>query len=531
MLVNQRIKILEIGLMYDLVIKNGKIIDGSGGEPYFADVAVKDGKIVRIGSISDGAKRTIDASGLTVTPGFIDSHSHADYAVFTLSAMKEKVEQGITTAIAGQCGDSVAPLSASYDKNDPAVYGDYGRVYDIRKTMDSFLEHGAGVPLGCNIATFVGHGALRESIMGMENRAPTEEELERMKDALRRALRGGAYGMSTGLYYTPGSYATEDEIIALAKVVGEEGGVISSHIRTESNAVLDAAEEFINVVKASGARGVHSHIKSCGENNFGKVKTLLEMIDKANAEGSDIYCDVYPYNASNTSLSSSFVPKELHADGKILENLRDPEKRQIARDFIDKIFGRSDLSWALVVSAENRPDCIGKRMPEIAKERGTDPYDTVFDIILDSKRRATACYFRMSEADVETAIKYPRAMICTDSGVAKSNSYHPRLRASFPRAISRYSLRNPLVALPEMVRKITSLPAHVYGLCGKGLIKEGYDADICIFSEEKFIDRSDFVNPTLGCEGLNYVLVSGEIAAENAVATGKLAGRLLRKNH
>ena len=481
--------------MYDLVIKNGKIIDGSGGESYFADIAVKDGKIAKIGSIDDSAATVINADGLTVTPGFIDSHSHADYAVFPLSGMKEKVEQGITTAIAGQCGDSVAPLGINFDKNSAATYGDHGRVYDIRKTMDSFLECGSGVPLGCNIATFIGHGSLRESVVGMENRTPTDEELERMKDALRSALRSGAYGMSTGLYYAPGSYANEDEIVALAKVVGEEGGVLSSHIRTESNAVIDASEEFIRIVKASGVRGVHSHIKSCGENNFGKVKTLLEMIESANADGCDIYCDVYPYNASHTSLAASFVPRELHADGKLLENLRDPEKRKIS------------------------------------KERGTDPYDTVFDIILDSNNHACACYFRMSESDVETAIKHPRAMICTDAGVAKSNSYHPRLRASFPKAISRYSIRNPLLPLPEMIRKITSLPAHVYGLRGKGMIKEGYDADICIFSEEKFVDRSDFVDPTLGCEGLSYVIVSGEIAAENAVSTGRLAGKLLRRNH
>ena len=278
-------------------------------------------------------------------------------------------------------------------------------------------------------------------------------------------------------------------------------------------------------------RGVHSHIKSCGEKNFGKVKILLDNIDKANGEGFDVYCDVYPYNASHTSLASSFVPRELHSDGKLLENLRDRHKREISKEYIEKIFGRTNLSWALVTYAQNRPDCVGKRVSQIAKERGTDPYDTVFDIILDSNNRAGACYFRMDEKDVETAIKHPRAMICTDSGVAKSNSYHPRLRASFPRAISRYSIRNGLVALPEMIRKITSLPAAVYGLSEKGMIKEGYDADVCIFDEEKLIDRSDFTDPTLACEGLEYVLVSGEIAARNAVSTGILAGKLLRKNH
>ena len=517
--------------MYSTIIKNGKIIDGSGAEPFYADVAINDGKIVKIGSISGQAKTVIDAEGLTVTPGFIDSHSHADYDVFTLSHMKEKVEQGITTAIAGQCGESVAPLSRDYDKSKAYTIDGYGTNYEIYKTMDTFLERGSSVPLGCNIATFIGHGTIRTAVMGMENREPTEKELDEMKAILRRALKMGVYGMSTGLYYAPGSYAKENEVIELARVTAEEGGVVSSHIRGESNIVLDAADEFLKIVKASGVRGVHSHIKSCGEKNFGKVKILLDNIDKANCEGFDVYCDVYPYNASHTSLASSFVPRELHSDGKLLENLRDRQKREISKEYIEKIFGRTDLSWALVTSAQNRPDCVGKRVSQIAKECGTDPYDTVFDIILDSNNRASACYFRMNEKDVETAIKHHRAMICTDSGVAKSNSYHPRLRASFPRAISRYSIRNGLVALPEMIRKITSLPAAVYGLSEKGMIKEGYDADICIFDEEKLIDRSDFANPTLACEGLDYVLVSGEIAARNAVSTGVLAGKLLRKNH
>ncbi len=517
--------------MYDIVIKNGKIIDGSGGEPYVSDIALKDGKIVKIANDIEGGAAIINAEGLAVTPGFIDSHSHSDNAVFSFPDMKEKVEQGITTTVAGQCGSSPAPIPAFYDKNSDKMIGNYGREYDIFKTMESFLEYSSKVPQGCNMVIFVGHGALRKAVMGLDdNRAPTDEELEKMKELLRDGMRKGAFGMSLGLYYSPGCYANTEEVIELAKVLKEEGGVISAHIRNESDNVLDSTAEFISIVKASGVRGIHSHIKAAVKRNYGKVKTMLEMIDKANAEGADIYCDVYPYVASQTSLSASFVPEQLRAGGKTVENLKDPSKREIARKYTIDTYGEDDLSWVLVVSAENRPDAIGKRINEIAKMRGTDVYNTVFDIIVDSNNTSKACYFKMDETDVETAIKYPRAMICTDSSVAKNKTvYHPRLRAAFPRIIGRYARDKKLVSMPEIIRKATSLPAYVYGLANKGLIKEGYDADICVFSEEKFIDRAEYTNPTLACEGLNYVIVSGEIVVENAVHNGKRCGKVLRK--
>ncbi|MBE6549400.1 MAG: D-aminoacylase [Ruminococcaceae bacterium] len=519
--------------MYDIIIKGGKIIDGSGGEPYFADIAIKDGKISKISENIDGGDTVINAEGLVVTPGFIDSHSHADNAVFTYPDMKEKVEQGITTAIAGQCGSSPAPLPTYYDKNNDKMLGNLGKEYDILKTMGSFIEYSSKVPQGCNIAHFVGHGELRKAVMGYDdNREPTKEELEKMKELLRDAMNTGAFGMSLGLYYSPGCYAKTEEVNELAKVLKETNGLISAHIRNEGKDVIEATEEFINIIKAAGIRGVHSHIKAFISDKNIKVKTLFEMIDKANAEGADIYCDVYPYVASHTSLGATFVPAELRANGKMVENLKDPEKREIAKKFIIDTYGKNnDLSWTLVVSAKNRPDAIGKRINQIAKDRGCDVYDAVFDIIVDCNGIARACYFRMNEADVETAIKYPKAMICTDSSVSKgATTYHPRLRASFPRAIGRYARDKQLVPMPEMIRRVTSLPAYVYGLTGKGLLKEGYDADICVFSEEKFIDRAEYTDCTRGCEGLNYVLVSGQIVAENAIHNGKLCGKILRKN-
>ena len=309
--------------------------------------------------------------------------------------------------------------------------------------------------------------------------------------------------------------------------------MISAHIRTEGDEVLTATEEFIRIVKESGVRGVHSHIKAGGgKQNHGKMKDILALIDKANAEGADIYCDVYPYIASNTSLTATFVPPELLADGFVVRNLKDPEKREYAKNKLKERYGDDDLSWVLVTNVKNRPDCIGKRISEIAKERGCDAYDAVFDIIIDSNNYTGACYFTMAESDVEMAIKHPRAMICTDSGVARDLvTYHPRLRASFPRAIGRYARDKGLLPLHEIIRKITSLPAYVYGLNDKGLIKEGYDADICIFDAERLIDRAEFTSPKIKCDGLNYVIVSGEVIAEDAVHNGKRCAKVYRKGY
>ena len=498
-------------MLYDCVIRGGRIIDGGGGAPYFADLAIKDGKIAAIGGGFE-AKSVIDAGGLTVSPGFIDSHSHADNAILTHPEMREKLEQGITTAIAGQCGTSPAPRAEN------------GGI----RTMGEFLRQARGIPLGCHIACFVGHNAIRRTVLGMQDRAPDGQELRQMCALLREALEGGAYGMSLGLYYAPGSYAGREELLALTEVLAERDGVLSAHIRSESRTALEAGEELLSLARASGVRTVHSHVKATGEENAGKLERLLEGIDRANAEGARVWCDVYPYTAAHTSLSASFVPRSLHADGRLLENLRDPAKRELAKEHVRQIYRADEYSWVLVVSAKNRPDCIGKTLSEIASERGCDPLDAAYDIILDSGNAAGACTFRMRECDVRRALSHPRAMLCTDASVAKGSlSYHPRLRAAFPRAIGRYARDEGLVPLPEIIRRATALPAEVYGLAGKGRIREGYDADLVLFDAERFIDRAEYLDCTAGCEGLRFVLVAGEVAVLDGVANGTRKGRLL----
>ncbi|MBQ5746424.1 MAG: amidohydrolase family protein, partial [Clostridia bacterium] len=465
-----------------------------------------------------------DATGLTLTPGFIDSHAHSDSMILNWVDLKEKVEQGITLSIAGNCGSSPAPLSR--DVKEPTDLGGFGTNLEICKTMGTFLNTVKKIDFGSSTAFLVGHSAVRKAVMGMENRKATGEELEKMKFYLRDAMENGATGMSFGLYYTPSCYAHEDEVFALAKIVGEYGGVISSHIRNEGDFLEEAVEEFINIIRVSGARGVISHHKSAIERNWGKVKNTLRMIDDANQEGLDIYVDVYPYVASRTSLSARFIPKKYHAMG-LVNVLSDPDLRAEIKAWGNEVCGEN-LEWTLVTNCSAYPEYEGKRVPEIALLHGKDEYETVYDMIAHSKSAPQACYFTMCEEDIETVMRHPRAMLCTDSGVAGANKvYHPRLRASFPRFISRYVRDKGVMPLAEAIRRVTSLPAHVYGIKNKGLVKEGYDADLVLFDYSKIKDNAEFTNCSLPNDGLNFVFIAGEIVAENGVYNGKRKGKAI----
>ncbi len=513
--------------MYDLIIKNGKIIDGTGSPAYRADLAVSNGKIVRIDRGITGGKKVIDAAGLVVTPGFIDSHSHADLGLLAYPEQTQKIQQGITTSIGGQCGFSRAPLSRDADPSVPI--GTYGTKGEVLGTMGRFLDTVKDIPLGANSAVFVGHDAIRRAVMGAENRAPSTEELERMKQLLRDGIEHGAMGVSFGLTYPSSGYAKIDELIELAKVAAENNALVAAHIRDEGDQLVRSTAEFLSILKASGARGIHSHHKAMGNNNWGKVSHTLRMMDQANEEGVDVYCDVYPYCASNTDLIDRFIPQELHSEGaeSILKLLESPQKREELRQRnIDK-WGE-DLSWVLITRSKLFPDHPDKRIPELAALCGKDPYDVVFDLI-QSQPTITGNYFMVCEEDLELVMAHPRAMICTDAGVSAPNSAvaHPRMVGSFPRVLGRYVRERKVVSLPEMIRKMTAMPAAVYGLTGKGLLAEGFDADICIFDPDTIIDRATFSERTLKAEGLNYVLLGGEVVVEDAVFNGKCMGKLL----
>lgn len=518
--------------MFDLLIKNGTIINGTGSPSFFGDIGITGGKIVRIGKGLTDAKEIIDATGLTVTPGFIDSHSHSDNAILEFPDMIEKLEQGITTSISGQCGGSPAPISRdATDEAKEKIVGGIGKAGEVLRTFGTFLDAIKDRPLGESQAILVGHGNLRKAVMGMEDRAPTAEELEKMKDLMREAMEHGALGVSFGLIYPPSCYAKTDELIEIAKVAQEYYGIVAAHIRGEGGTLTAATAEFIQVIRESGARGVLSHHKAAGgKENWGKVHNTLRMLEAANAEGMEIWCDVYPYCATHTSMGATFIPMELHANGDkgIVELLSKPEEREKLKAWGREKWG-DDLSWTQVTACRAFPEYEGLRIPEVAKLRGTDGYDAIYDMIAACENEGSnACYFTICEEDVETVMAWPRAMICTDASVAKNNTvFHPRLKGSFPRVLGRYVRERGVTTLPEMIRKMTSMPASVYGLKTKGLLWEGMDADICIFDADKIIDHSEFTSCNSRADGLNYVLVAGEVVVKDAVYNGKKLGRVL----
>lgn len=516
--------------MYDLLIKNGAIIDGSGAPEFYGDIAIKNGKISRIAdSIDEYAEKIIDATALTVTPGFIDSHSHSDDAILSYPDMIEKVEQGITTAIGGQCGDSAAPGRIS-PEDDKYIEG-IGKLSDIVKNFTNFAGAAEKIPLGANNMMFVGHSNIRITVIGYENRKATEEEIDKMKALVREAMENGALGLSFGLIYTPSCYADTEELLELAKVVKEYDGILAAHLRDEGNKFVEAVEEFLYVAKTLNIKVVFSHHKAVGKKNWGKVNKSLAILRQAIEEGYDIYCDVYPYPATNTSLKTVMIPRKMRAlppEG-IVELVSNPENRKKIKEGLLETYGEK-LDSLLISGGKDVEDCHGKFISEIAEERGQDAYDVAFDIIRDSHSYASVCVFSVNEDDIDTVMQFNRAMICTDSSVAKGRTtYHPRLRGSFPRVLGRYVREKKLVPLCEMIRRMTSLPASVYGLSSKGLLREGYDADICIFDADKIIDKADFVNCSLKAEGLNYVIVGGKIAAEDAVYNGTKNGRFIKR--
>lgn len=495
--------------MYDIIIKNGKIIDGTGSPAFDSDLAIKDGRIVCIDKNITGGKKVIDASGLVIIPGFIDSHSHSDLTVFSAPGQAEKAEQGITTSIGGNCGTSNWPAR----ENGKIIY------------PSAMLAQAAQVPQGSNLATFVGHRALRRTVMGMEKRSATQRELEQMGDLLRDGIQAGALGVSFGLIYTPSCYAQTEELIYLAKVAKECGGMISAHIRSEADNLVEAVAEMIAVAKAADVRTVFSHHKAMFRQNHGKVNTTLAMIQQAIKEGADLYCDVYPYIASSTTLAARFIP-DAYVNDHLPEYMTDPNLRSEFKALNLQKWGE-DLSWVQINMCSAYPAYSGLALTDAAQLHGKDVYETLFDI-LAAQPQCNASFFSMCEEDVETVMAWERTMICTDSSVAGNKiAYHPRLRGSFPRVLGRYVRQRNVVSLTEMIRKMTALPAKVYGLESKGLIAEGYDADICVFNPDMIIDRADYLDNTKRAEGLHYVFVSGQLVAENAIYNGATPGKVI----
>ncbi len=496
----------------DILIRDGKIIDGTGNNWYYGDIAVTDGKIVNIGKqLKYSAGKTIDASGLVVAPGFIDVHTHLEEDETKDPMAQNFIYDGVTTCITGNCG-----LSNT----------DIGRYLGF---IDS-------LKMSINVATLVGHNDVRKAVMGRAKRDATSEEQQRMEDIVDKAMKDGAMGLSTGLIYIPGTYTKTPEIIALAKVVARYRGVYATHMRDEGDSVTHAIEEALAIGKEANIPVEISHFKISGQQNWGRSKETVGLIKKAREEGIDVTIDQYPYTASSTSVST-LIPDEILADGQdsIKARLLRPEVRKYVIDeMLRKLKKRKLKHFSYVVVANYPHDTSynGKSIETINRARGSRhkakaEAETIIDIMINGG--ASAVFHGMSEDDVKRIMQYPYNMFASDASIRVLNSGmpHPRGYGTNARVLSKYVREEKVISLEEAVRRMSSLPAKKFQLEDRGLLVKGYVADIIILDENKVRDVSTFEKPHAYSEGFVYVLVNGKVTVENSKHNGTRAGKAL----
>jgi len=521
--------------LFDVLIKGGRIIDGTGNPWFKADIGIKEDKISEIGHLKSDADKIIEAAGLVVSPGFIDIHSHSDYNVLVDPMVQSKVRQGVTTEVVGMCGSSAAPMNhavrAYREKYSSSL--DRGYEYDW-ETMDDYLNKVNSVGVSFNLVTVIGHGTIRQNVMQYEDRHTTPSELDEMKQLVDESMKAGAYGISTGLIYTPGVYADISEIIELSKIVASHGGIYFSHIRGEGATLLEAVREAISIGEQAGLPIQIAHFKASGKPYWGQTVESLRLVEEARRGGVDVTFDQYPYNAGSTGLGALLPHWALEGGGdKILERLNDQKTREKIKESKWNI--TRDLSTVMVSSADKHPDYVGKSVSEIAKIEDKDDMDTTFDLLIAENMRVGVVLFTQSEEDVRRVMKSPYGMVGSDGsavspeGVLGRGKPHPRFYGTFPRVIGHY-VRDGVLDLQEAVRKMTSASAQRLGLRDRGLIREGFKADITVFDEENVNDEATFVNPHRYAAGIPYVFVNGTLVIEKGEHTGALPGRALRKD-
>jgi len=527
----------------DVLITNGLIVDGSGSPGYRANIGVRNGKIDYIGSTVQDAAETIDASGMTITPGFVDCHSHSDYSVLDHHVNPANcLLQGITTEIAGMCGGTPYPLKSEDVKGFcAALFGECDentekKLAQQTKDFRAFLTAVNKERLGTNMAFYIGHSSIRAAVMGSANRKPGSEEMEHMKEHVRLAMEEGALGLSSGLIYPPGAYADEDEIVKLCKIAAEYGGRYTSHMRNEGDRLLESIKEAISVGRKTGIPVNISHIKVIGSSNWGKATEALRLIDDANSEGLEVTADMYPYTAGATYLVSAIPPKHAsEGQSKLIDKLKDSGfRRQLKEELANQAEDYENLvrycgfDGIQVLRAEDK-GAFGKTISDIARERAEDPFDVFCDLIIESKGSCFCAFFIGNCNDMEVFFKHPMVMGGTDGG-ANAPIFpvlHPRHTAAFPKLIKDFVIDRRLLSLEEAVRKLCGLPAQKVKLKGKGLLREGYDADILVLDYDNLDYTADYINPSGTNRGFRYVLVNGKVAVKDDIYTGLRNGRLL----
>ncbi len=563
---------------FDLLIQNATIINGLGDPPFTGDIGIKDEKIIYINvheekgkkpmeedlknmkkvAISPSvakksnlnpffrertkeeiikiwARQIINAHGKVVCPGFIDIHSHTGMELLINPVAESKIRQGVTTEISGNCGSSDFPLKESLSEDEK----EYKKRLGIKERwtdLKGFVELLETKKISLNWGTFVGHGTIRALVMDEEKRAPSPSELKKMKKLIMEAMEQGAFGLSTGLEYTPSGFAQRGEIIELCHAVASYGGIYATHIRSEDNEVIEAVGEAISIATEAHLPLQISHLKTCGERNWWKMPYLFDLIEKASARGIEVTADAYPYTAYSTGLTV-FFPFWAFACGQdeFLKILLSSQERQKMRAETEEKLG--GMPWENVLIVDVRTDrnknLIGKNIEEAAKEKGLDPFDFVCQLLIEEKGDVSIVGFGMSEENVIATLKHPLVMIASDGsalapyGPLHRGRPHPRNYGAFPRFLGYYVREKKILGLPEAIKKITSMPAAKLGLKERGAVKEGFFADLVIFDPEKIIDQATYIDPEQYPKGIDYVIVNGKIVIDHGEPTGQFPGKFL----
>ncbi|MBV9302369.1 MAG: D-aminoacylase [Acidobacteriaceae bacterium] len=528
---------------FDIVIRNGHIIDGTGSPWYAGDVAIRNGRIARIGSLADApAARVIDAQGMVVAPGFIDMLGQSELSMLVNPHVPSKIFQGITTEITGE-GSSIAPLNARVLAADRPGYAHYG----VKADWTTFAEYFARLEkqgLGINLASYVGATQVRRVVIGDDNRAPTAAELERMKALVRDAMQQGAVGVSTSLQYAPAPYATTEELIALATEAARFGGIYASHMRSEGDTIDVALDEVFRIGREANIPVEIWHLKAAGKRNWGRMPEIVGRIEQARSSGVDVEADTYACPAWFNSFSA-FVPPWVHdgGDAKMVARLKDPAMRARIRKDMENDSSAWDNEWleipgpeAILVSVVENSKLMplqGKTIAEIAKEHQKDPIDTIFDLLIEDPGMSVAV-FGMSEQDITYALKQPWVSVDNDSqgtapdGILGKEHPHPRSYGTFPRILRKYVREEKLLTLPDAIRKFSALPAQRMRLADRGVLKEGMRADVVVFDPNTIHDVATFENPNQLSVGMEYVFVNGIAVIDDGKMTNALPGKVLR---
>ena len=526
-----------LGQKFDLIIKNGTVIDGIEDKSYQADLGLVGEHISAVGDLqAEEGRKVIEATGRIVCPGFIDIHSHTDLELLINPKAESKIRQGVTTELSGNCGDSVFPRKKPMTEEERITHerleleADW---IDLEGYRSRLTQKGMAV----NHGSLLGHGTIRNYVLGEERRAPTPKEMESLKRLVAEAMEQGAFGLSTGLEYTPSGFAAPSEVIELCKIVAQYGGFYATHVRSEDNQVLEAVGESLFIAERGEIPLQISHLKASGSINWWKMPMIIDLIERARERGFQVNADRYPYTAYSTGLSIFFPQWALEGGTKkLIERLNDRDLRQkMKTETLEKVIGNN--SWESLLIVEIKTDknqhLVGKYFPEGAGDRKQDPYEFACDLLIEERGDVSIVGFGMSEENTELVLKNPLVMPCSDGsalapyGPLNRGVPHPRNYGTFPRFLRMYVREKKILSLPEAIKKMTSMPAAQMKLNDRGSIKKENFADLVIFDSKTITDKATYIEPKQYPEGIDYVIVNGRIVIDHGQHTGDLPGKVL----